>query len=161
MLQTFNKICNIMLSNFINIRFCTQNRRRAKKSKREKAKKSKREIVTNAVHAGNGLDVYFCVFSPSARAWIFMRCLPVLFHADGFGETDVCVCVCLLVPCGESYFDECEMCVWAFFPVSCLHIIHSFALSVRLSSRCYYEHCLSTRGFHHGFIISHQIIRRI
>lgn len=61
MLQTFNKICNIMLSNFINIRFCTQNRRRAGKKSRESEKK-RREIVTYAVHAGNGLDVYFGVF---------------------------------------------------------------------------------------------------
>lgn len=73
-------------------------------------------------------------------------CMAGLFSVGLNWTHDVCWCH------AASDFVECEICVWKlptslsllFFLLvlrfSLSHIIHSFALSVRLSSRCYYEH---------------------
>lgn len=150
--KTFNKICNIVLNNFYKYSISyTQNERnilhmqtesqRQRNRQRGKSKRRTNEWMTTTKKCHERSMFIFCL--TLAR----FLCMAGLFSVGLNWTHDVCWCH------AASDFDECEICVWklptslslsSFFlfvlRFSLSHIIHSFALSVRLSSRCYYEH---------------------
>lgn len=108
------KICSETLRDFINIRLYTQN------SRKMPAERMRKRM--NCHECGG--NVCFCFASVVP---VFMVCA-----LSQFGHSR-----CLFVPCGSFFWWMWIMCKSStFFPHPHVIFIHSFVLSVRLSSRC-------------------------